>query len=283
MEEGSKAPPETRVAAPEVETTAAERGNTINKVSIKVPPFWPDRPALWFASLEAQFHLNQITREVTKFYYTISHLDTTSAGEVEEIIIKPPDTNPYTVLKSALIHRYSESYEEKVRRLLEKEEIGDRKPSSFLRHLRGLAAGGIPERLLQTIWSNRLPRHMQSILLTQPTATLDELGDLADKLHEVNPAPQVRAVSNPHPAAEDDIQRLSRVVDNLAKQVASLTARETPSRGRDTARQRSRSRSRSRSIKEGMCWYHSNYNEKAIKCVPPCNWTSGSGNGTNSQ
>ncbi|KAL4717419.1 hypothetical protein ACJJTC_017306 [Scirpophaga incertulas] len=45
--------------------------------------------------------------------------------EVEDIIIQPPQTEPYSKLKNAIISRFSESYEEKVRRLLESEPIGD--------------------------------------------------------------------------------------------------------------------------------------------------------------
>lgn len=82
----------------------------VTRVTIRTPPFCKDRPALWFASLEAQFTINQITVETTKFSYAISLLDTNCACEVEDIIISPPQTNPYTMLKSAIISRFSDSY-----------------------------------------------------------------------------------------------------------------------------------------------------------------------------
>jgi hypothetical protein len=44
----------------------------INRVVIRVPPFWPEKPALWFAQLEGQFALWNITQDSTKFYYVIS-------------------------------------------------------------------------------------------------------------------------------------------------------------------------------------------------------------------
>jgi hypothetical protein len=38
---------------------------TINRVGICVPPFWPEKPAVWFAQLEGQFALSNITQEAS--------------------------------------------------------------------------------------------------------------------------------------------------------------------------------------------------------------------------
>ncbi|KAL4703815.1 hypothetical protein ACJJTC_004414 [Scirpophaga incertulas] len=202
----------------------------INRVSIRTPPFCKDRPTLWFSSLEAQFHINGITQEVTKYHFAISHLDMECIQEVEDIIIQPPQTEPYSKLKNAIISRFSESYEEKVRRLLESEPIGDRKPSSFLRHLRSLAGPCFPEQLLKTIWLNRLPRHVQLILASRKEQTLEDLWDLADQLMEITshtpPAPVTFEVSSSQAAAPTaaDFQDLNRKVEELTRAVAALTA-----------------------------------------------------------
>ncbi|KAL4716537.1 hypothetical protein ACJJTC_010201 [Scirpophaga incertulas] len=204
----------------------------INRVSIRTPPFCKDRPSLWFSSLEAQFHINGITQEVTKYHFAISHLDMECIREVEDIIIQPSQTEPYSKLKNAIISRFSESYEEKVRRLLESEPIGDRKPSSFLRHLRSLAGPGFPEQLLKTIWLNRLPRHVQLILASRKEQTLEDLWDLADQLMEITshtpPAPVTFEVSSSQAAAPTaaDFQDLNRKVEELTRAVAALTAAE---------------------------------------------------------
>lgn len=245
---------------------------SINRVAIKTPPFWRNRPALWFATLEAQFHINQVTREETKFYYAVAHLDTSTADEVEEIITAPPHSQPYTTLKNALIHRFAESYDERIRKLMEREEMGDRKPSSFLRHLRSLSTDGVPDKLLKSIWISRLPQQMQSILVTQPKASLEELGDLADKLHEISNTNtfHTHAVSNTNHTNDtaSQLQQLQQAVADLTTQVASLTA--SGSRIRNNPRSRSRSKSRHR----GLCWYHSHYAEKAQKCTSPCTWVN---------
>jgi hypothetical protein len=61
----------------------------INCVGIRVSPFWPKKPAVWFVQLEGQFALSSITQDATKFYYVISHLENKCAAEVEDIITNP--------------------------------------------------------------------------------------------------------------------------------------------------------------------------------------------------
>jgi len=127
----------------------------VYRVAVRLPPFWPDRPAIWFAQAEAQFDLADITRQRTKFNYVVSQLNQQQAAEVEDIIISPPQDEPYDRLKAELVRRLSTSREQRVRQLLSHEEMGDRKPSQFLRHLKILAPE-VPDDFLRTIWASRL-------------------------------------------------------------------------------------------------------------------------------
>ncbi|KFD46718.1 hypothetical protein D918_09389 [Trichuris suis] len=63
---------------------------SVHRVTAKLPPFWPDRPALWFAQVEAQFTLAGITQDATKFAYVVSQLESRYAAEVEDIIVNLP-------------------------------------------------------------------------------------------------------------------------------------------------------------------------------------------------
>jgi hypothetical protein len=67
----------------------------IYRVAVRLPPFWPDRPALWFAQAEAHFELAAITSEKTKFSHIISQLDHRHAAEVEDVITSPLEREPY--------------------------------------------------------------------------------------------------------------------------------------------------------------------------------------------
>jgi hypothetical protein len=58
-------------------STRPDSTDVINRVGVRVPPFWTEKPAVWFAQLEGQFALSVITQDETKFYNVISHLDNT--------------------------------------------------------------------------------------------------------------------------------------------------------------------------------------------------------------
>jgi hypothetical protein len=44
-------------------------------VAVRLPPFWAERPAVWFAQAKAQFFLAGVSSETTKFFHVISQLD----------------------------------------------------------------------------------------------------------------------------------------------------------------------------------------------------------------
>jgi hypothetical protein len=113
--------------------------SSLYRVAVRMPPFWPDRPALWLAQVEVQFELAGFTSQTTKFNQVVYHLQQQHAAEVEDIITTPPQDNPYDRLKAELVKRLSTSGEQRVRQLLSHEEMEDRKPSQFLRHYKGLA------------------------------------------------------------------------------------------------------------------------------------------------
>lgn len=45
------------------------------RVSVRVPPFYPEESALWFKQIEGQFKLSSITADATKFNYVASQLE----------------------------------------------------------------------------------------------------------------------------------------------------------------------------------------------------------------
>lgn len=253
----------------------------VYKVGVRVPPFWPEEPDIWFAQVEGQFAISGITSDTTKFNYVIGHLDNHHSREVKDVIINPPATNKYDKLKSELIKRLSDSKEKRIKQLMMHEELGDRKPSQFLRHLQGLAGTSVTDEFMKTMWINRLPHGIQTVLAGQPvTANLEALADLADRANDLaSSSPRVAAVSNAVPGSL--IADLTREVAELRREFQKLKTSGRNSRSRTPTAQGSRSRrsdSRQRSQsnykKFPLCWYHSKFGEKATRCTRPCDYTA---------
>jgi hypothetical protein len=166
---------------------------------VRLPPFWAQRPAVWFAQAEAQFFLTSINNEKTNFCHVNSQLDHRYVAELEDIITSPPELDPYTKMRTELMRRISPSKEQRIRQLLTT-EIRDRQPYRILRHLRSLAPD-VPEVLLHTIGYNRLPPNIQNFFVGQPVGGLDAAAHCADRISEFVSQTALASVG-PHPTAQ---------------------------------------------------------------------------------
>lgn len=254
-----------------------------------MPPFWPEEPEIWFLQIEGQFQIAGITNDLTKFHYVIGQLDRQFLCEVKDIIAKPPNTDRYDKLKTELIKRLSASKEKKVQQLLMHEELGDRKPSQFLRHLQSLAGHNITDDFLRTIWTSRLPGNIQTVLAAQPTAELETLADLADRIHDIVPSASQVASASTSTDYGSKIDAMAREIAELRQQLRNCnlgnrdSSRSRPrSRNHQRERRRSSSRSQSSYRNHPICWYHSKHGDKAHRCIKPCDYEK-SGNARGSR
>ncbi|GFY68746.1 uncharacterized protein TNIN_298151 [Trichonephila inaurata madagascariensis] len=86
-------------------------------------------------------------------------------------------------MKERRFNRLSLTEGQRVRKLLGREELGDRKPSQFLKLLRSLAGDiEIKPTLLRSLLLQRLPLHVQAILQGQSTLEPDQMADMADRI-----------------------------------------------------------------------------------------------------
>ena len=169
-------------AAPAAATPPA----TISSVSIKLPPFWTARPEVWFRQMEAQFATctPAITVDLTKFNHVVAALDHITAGEVEAIILSPPADGKCDALKAALINAFGKTQASKDMELLSLSGLGDREPSSLLRHMESLNAD--PKTLLRALFLAQLPMEARRILAGSSTTDLNDFAKEADAIMEVS-------------------------------------------------------------------------------------------------
>jgi hypothetical protein len=200
----------------------------ISRIAARLPPFWTERPAAWFAQAEAQFHLAGLSNELTKFYHVISQLDQQCVIEVEDINNSPPRQDPYTTLKTELVKRLWPSRDQRTRQLFTLKGTGDRKPSQFLRHLKSLAPD-ILDNYLRLLWTSLLATNIQTILAGMPEVELDAEALCANRIMEtVSPSTVVSTNPGPALAANPRIPNIKVIssgtsVDTLLSEFPDLT------------------------------------------------------------
>ena len=77
-----------------------------NAVSLKLPPFWMAEPQIWFAQAEAQFVLQKIVADDTKYFYVLSALDQLTALRLKDFIGNPPEEDKYEPLQARLVEKF---------------------------------------------------------------------------------------------------------------------------------------------------------------------------------
>ncbi len=110
---------------------AATATPSLSAVSIKLPPFWPADPEVWFTQVEAQFSNKRITAQRTMFDYVISSLSPQFVTEVRDLLLRPPTDEPYNSLKAELVKRTAASVQRKLQQLIRGKNSAIENPHNF--------------------------------------------------------------------------------------------------------------------------------------------------------
>ena len=236
----------------------------IATLSIKLPPFWPAYPQLWFAQIEAQFSTRNITVQKTKFEYVVASLSPEYATEVRDLLLHPPEENPYDVLKEQLIKRTGASEQLRLQQLLDTEELGDRKPTQLLRRMQQLLGDHPPdEAFIRERFLQKLPSNVRMVLASaRRDTTLTQLAQMADDIIEVA-TPSISAVhrdARATPQLTAEMEQLRSDVAGLTNLVKSLSRRRRSPSPHPSRRQ----------LTTDLCWYHQRFGDDARKCQEPC-------------
>lgn len=257
----------------------------VNRVAIKVPPFWKANPRLWFRQLDSQFFNAGITNDLTKYHTLVGAVESNILAQVSDIILDPPAHNLYATLRQRLEERFSDSEEQQLRKLIGELELGDKRPSQLLREMRELSANRVSDAVLKSLWLQRLSTQIQAILSVSDQ-NLNMLATMADKVAEVTTTPTLHAVNSTNIPLQTPCSCSPNVIDDLVTEMRNLTARvDALSRGRSETntkdprpenRRRSLSRSRSNNHINGVCRYHYKFKDKANFCILPCSYVASS-------
>jgi len=162
-----------------------------------------------------------------------------------------------------VIKRLSPPQEHKTRQFLEHEEIGDRKPSQFLRRLRNFAGNMIGDELLRSIWMSCLPIFLQPHLVTRTNDPLDQLAYVADIIMDTARTTSLCVAETIRPSGRHDAEQDKDRMTALETRVRSYETIGESGRSNSDAQRHTRSRFRLQShprnrrpTASGLSWYH---------------------------
>lgn len=250
-----------------------------------LPKFNPEYPQLWLTQVELAFKLGGVVNDDERYANLLVCLEGDALRAVEDLANNPPSANKFVTLKERLIHHFAPSPESQLRRMLRGEDMTGRKPSDILAHMRHLAGGRCDTSIMRTLFFDRLPENMRSVLLATGQEDLDKLVEVADKIFDMSNAQLCPVSTTLQPT--QDIQVINRqadsTLDDIRKSIQFLRQEihqlkmESPRNQRSTSRRRSTSRTRSKSRsrltqtnKNGLCYYHQKFGDEARNCRAGC-------------
>lgn len=235
----------------------------IARVSIKVPPFWATQPQIWFAQIESQFDICGITTDATKFNTIVGNIESSVLTQVTDAVLHPPAQYKFENLKKAIIERYSDSEQSRMRKLLSDVDLGDKKPSQLFNELRQLAGEKIDSDFLKNIWLQRLPPQVQAILaaITGDAKTLANVADTIidtggyNRIQKISVTAGASSSKTPSSSIEAKIDELTQRFDRFER-----------SRSQSRPRSKSSNRDSTPGVKTTLCWYHRRFGDRATRC-----------------
>ncbi|XP_035211021.1 uncharacterized protein LOC118185286 [Stegodyphus dumicola] len=178
----------------EDDKTVQDPAHELCKVSVKIPPFWLDRPEIWFFQVEAQFKIIGIISEETKFNYLVSQLEPKHVENIWDIITSTSATK-YAESKTRLLDLFKESESTRIKKLLTGIDLGNLKPSQLLQKLKSVATSDVSENLTKTLWLEKLPDSMRNIILVSDEE-LPKLAIMADKISAMTPSKDLWCINS---------------------------------------------------------------------------------------
>ena len=266
---------------------------------VKLPSFWSDKPASWFALAESRFRTHGIIGEQAKFDQLVGSLSKESIGRVLDLVETPPLFSAYTILKTRLLEAHQLTDYQKVDNLLKMEPLGARRPSELLAAMLEACPRGQETNIFFThLFLCRLPAELRIMLGEDDHQDVRNLVAKADKLWAMHgqKSSLIAAVDQP----EEDGAFIAAVGatrghghrggggcgnrSNRGQQPSSRGRPAQPSvqqprqpqqgSGSSSAAAAAVNPSPSDLARMGseLCFFHWSWGEKARNCVAPCNW-----------
>jgi hypothetical protein len=239
--------------------------------AVKLPPFWPHAPALWFSQAECQFVVRGVVDSFQRYCLVVSVLPHESLRLVADIVEAPPATEQYQTLKDRLLASHQLTGYQRAEKLFAMPALGARKPSDLMAAMLEVCPRGEEKtELFACLFLQRLPRELRILLARADHKDPKKLADEADNLWgmHVAPAGQLAAM-----AVTEEPEASIAAVRHTADAGRGRGGRGRRGRGGGGQRQPVEPEiSREARLAAGLCIKHWRYGEQANSCFQPCSW-----------
>lgn len=263
---------------------------------LNFPEYCKAVPDFFFAQAERIFQANNVIDENQRFIAIIAAIPQNVLLEVSSLIYNPDSTSPYSKLKEALVQANSISDVQKITNLLENEQMGDRKPSSFLRHIKGFFGSNAPiveDTVIRPLFLSRLPKSIAHIIaMFDEREPLDAIAQKADRIYDTYGSSRdaISAIRTPSYATQTSVQsdaNMNLIFNELTSIKGELRSLRTSQEAmRTELAELKNGKTMPRSPKKNaqtssqptsswtsdLCFYHQRFGPAASKCVSPCSW-----------
>jgi len=237
--------------------------------SFQLPPYWEDRPELWFNQAEGLMRGRKITDPIYQAVLVQTALTRPQQEAVAHILeLSPPPSDVFQQLRAELIRIHGKSEWKRMGELFALPPLGGQRPGELLMQMKRLRPS---EADLWFRWQffSRLPAWMQR-QLAEDAGTVEQLAARAEDL--MQKAPEVAAV-----AAEPTEVVAAAHVPQPKKQWPKKKFGDRKRRRSEEGTQGGRGGQGSSKKRDtpwaraGMCWAHYKFGEAATTCQQPCN------------
>jgi hypothetical protein len=261
-----------------------------SRKDLKLPAFWSESPASWFLYAESRFRLRDVSSESQKFDNLVAALPRESVRLVLDVLENPSATAPYTQLKARLLASHELTDFQKIEKLHQMGDLGDKKPSELLASMLELCPRGHEaNNFFLFLFLQRLPAKLRVLFGDNEDADPRDLAVRADRLWAMHAHRQVGSIAvlelveEPNPVAAVHSGQRGR----------NGGGRGRPQRGRGGSGNRGRGGAGRQSAgpsggagtaaapvtpaalarsSSGLCHTHWTYGDNAYRCEAPCSW-----------
>ena len=237
----------------EKEAKALQLDAAVFGASVQLPAFDKLEPVSWFAVADANFALRKVSDELTKYYYILSKLDSSTLRKLSAFLKRPRGDSPYQEIRSELCEAFEPSMEQRLDTLLAVTDSGEESLRAFGLQLQRLLGDATTDDILKRIFLRSIPHTIVTAISGSLEAKFSVVLQVADRAQKAS-ATSARAA----PAAAT---------------VAAVSGPSTPAprRGGRGGRQRGgRSGAQDHIKSVQLCHFHLRFGDSARRCAQGC-------------